>query len=406
MDFLLAWRNIWRNPRRTTVILIAIIIGVWSMLFTGALTRGMINQMVDNGISTLTGEIQIHRRGYRSDPVVENSITTPEEISDMLETILPPGAKWAARVRVNAIASNARHSTGVTLVGIIPSREAEISFIGKALTQGRYLKLEDKYGIVVGKALLDKFETKLGRKLVLMSQAMDKEISSRAFRIIGIFDAEMESTEKQFVFVSMSAAQQMLKLGKSISEISVILPDREDVDRIADEMRSALPTDYEVDTWKTLLPIIKAYLEMMDGWMFIWYLIVFIAMGFGIVNTMLMAIFERIREFGLLKALGMKPWRILKTVIVESFLLLLVGSALGNLIGFLSIFALSKEGIDLSSLAEGAEYAGMSRVIYPAIHSQDIIVANLVVFVLGLFVCLYPAVKAAKVTPVEALAHT
>ena len=406
MDFLLAWRNIWRNPRRTTVILIAIIIGVWSMLFTGALTRGMINQMVDNGISTLTGEIQIHRRGYRSDPVVENSITTPEEISDMLETILPPGAKWAARVRVNAIASNARHSTGVTFVGIAPSREAEISFIGKALTQGRYLKLEDKYGIVVGKALLDKFETKLGRKLVLMSQAMDKEISSRAFRIIGIFDAEMESTEKQFVFVSMSAAQQMLKLGKSISEISVILPDREEVDRIADKMRKALPTDYDVDTWKTLLPIIKAYLEMMDGWMFIWYLIVFIAMGFGIVNTMLMAIFERIREFGLLKALGMKPWRILKTVILESFLLLLVGSALGNLIGYLSIFALSNEGIDLSSLAEGAEYAGMSRVIYPAIHSQDIIVANLIVFVLGLFVCLYPAVKAAKVTPVEALAHT
>jgi len=406
MDFLLAWRNIWRNPRRTTVILIAIIIGVWSMLFTGALTRGMINQMVDNGISTLTGEIQIHLRGYRSDPVVENSITTPEEISDMLETILPPGAKWAARVRVNAIASNARHSTGVTFVGIAPSREAEISFIGKALTQGRYLKLEDKYGIVVGKALLDKFETKLGRKLVLMSQAMDKEISSRAFRIIGIFDAEMESTEKQFVFVSMSAAQQMLKLGKSISEISVILPDREEVDRIADKMRKALPTDYDVDTWKTLLPIIKAYLEMMDGWMFIWYLIVFIAMGFGIVNTMLMAIFERIREFGLLKALGMKPWRILKTVILESFLLLLVGSALGNLIGFLSIFALSYEGIDLSSLAAGAEYAGMSRVIYPAIHSQDIIVANLIVFVLGLFVCLYPAVKAAKVTPVEALAHT
>ena len=148
MDFLLAWRNIWRNPRRTTVILIAIIIGVWSMLFTGALTRGMINQMVDNGISTLTGEIQIHHRDYRSDPVVENSITSPKEISDMLETTLPPRAKWTARVRVNAIASNARHSTGVTLVGIAPSQEAEISFIGKALRQGRYLKPDEKYGIV------------------------------------------------------------------------------------------------------------------------------------------------------------------------------------------------------------------------------------------------------------------
>ena len=105
----------------------------------------------------------------------------------MLETILPPGAKWAARVRVNAIASNARHSTGVTLVGIVPSREAEISFIGKALTQGRYLKPEDKYGIVVGKALLDKFETKLGRKLVLMSQAMDKEFGIIHYSIIPLW---------------------------------------------------------------------------------------------------------------------------------------------------------------------------------------------------------------------------
>jgi putative ABC transport system permease protein len=134
--------------------------------------------------------------------------------------------------------------------------------------------------------------------------------------------------------------------------------------------------------------------------------VVFIAMAFGIVNTTLMAVFERIREFGLLKALGMKPRWIIQEVIIESIYLLILGMIIGNAVGFLSVLALSANGIDLSALAAGTEYWGMSRVIYPAILGQDVIVANLVVFILGLLVSLYPAVKAARFTPVEALAHT
>ena len=406
MYFQLAWRNIWRNPRRTVVIMTAVIIGVWSMIFLGALMRGMIDQMVRNGISTLTGEIQVHRKGFRSDPVIENSMNDSEELESALKKHLPEGAHWTSRVRANAIVSNARHSSGVTLVGIDPEREARLSFIGQAITQGRYLKPDDKYGIVVGKALVDKFDTKLGRKLILMSQDTGKEIASRAFRIIGIFRAEMEATEKQFAFVTITAAQHMLKLEKGISEVSILLPARQQVNQVATGLEAALPSTYEVETWQKLLPIITAYLSIMDGWIFIWYVVVFIAMGFGIVNTMLMAVFERMREFGLLKALGMKPWWIIKGVLTESFILLVMGTAIGNILGFLSIFALSGSGIDISSLAAGAEFAGISRVIYPAIHGQDVAMANLVVFILGLLVSIYPAAKAAKFTPVEALAHT
>jgi ABC-type antimicrobial peptide transport system permease subunit len=140
--------------------------------------------------------------------------------------------------------------------------------------------------------------------------------------------------------------------------------------------------------------------------MYIWYLVVFVAMGFGIVNTTLMAVYERMREFGLLKALGMKPWWILREVLTESFLLLITGMIIGNGLGLVSIFVLSRSGIDLSALAAGAEYAGMTRIIYPAIDLKDVTVANLVVLVLGLCVSAYPAVKAARFTPVEALTHT
>jgi ABC-type lipoprotein release transport system permease subunit len=407
MFFQLGWRNIWRNRRRTLVILTAVIIGVWSMIFLGALMRGIADQFVRNGIATLTGHIQVHQQGYRNDPVVENSMDDPSIVAAALTKLLPPGAQWAPRVRINAVASNARHSSGVTMVGIDPPREAAISFIGGAVTEGRYLKPDDPYGIVVGRALVDKFETKLDRKLVLMSQDSEGEIASRAFRIIGIYRAEMEASEKQFIFVTMFAAQQMLQLHNGISEIAIFLPVHKEADQVANALRTELPAaEYEVNTWQEILPMVTAILQIYDWTIFIWFLVVFIAMAFGIVNTTLMAVFERIREFGLLKALGMKPWWIIQEVIIESFCLLILGMVIGNAGGFLSVLALSGTGIDLSALAAGTEYWGMSRVIYPSIQGQDVVVANLVVFILGLVVSLYPAVKAARFTPVEALAHT
>ena len=403
----LAWRNIWRNKRRTAIILTAVVIGVWSMILLGSLMRGIAVGMIKNGISTLTGHIQIHHKGYRDDPAIENSISDPRMVEDVLRKVLPQDALWSPRVRVNAVASNARHSSGVTLVGIDPASEARISFIGTAISQGRYLKPDEKNGMLVGEALLEKFETKLGRKLVLMSQDTHREIASRAFRIVGTFRAEMEATEKQYVFVNRRASQKMLKLKDSLSEIAILLPGKPDNPDVTDALKTALPSEkFEVHTWRELLPFQMAYLKILDGFMWIWYLVVFVAMGFGIVNTTLMAVFERMREFGLLKALGMKPWWILREVLTESFLLLITGMAIGNALGFVCIYALSGSGIDLSALAAGAEYAGMTRVIYPAIALRDILMSNFIVLFLGILVSAYPAVKAARFTPVEAMRAT
>jgi len=407
MFFTMAWRNIWRNRRRTLVILTAIVIGVWSMVLLGALMRGMVVQMVNNGISTLTGHVQVHAKGYHADPVIEHSMQNPAEVEAALKAGLPSGSHWAGRVRVNAVASNAHHTTGVTLVGIEPQREAAVSFIGQhAVSQGKYLAPGEARGILAGAKAVDEFDSKLGFKLILMSQDTTKQIASRAFRISGIYRAELEATEKQFVFVTQAAAQKMLKMGGALSEFAVWLPQGASPQAAAAALKKALPADkYEVMTWQELLPVLEAYTGLFDGFVLIWYVVVFIAMGFGIINTTLMAVMERIREFGLLKALGMRPGWVIREVVTESFYILLIGIAAGNVLGLAMVALLAATGIDLSALAAGSEFFGFSRVLYPVLSVRDLLTANLVVFLLGMLVSIYPAAKAARFTPVEAMAH-
>lgn len=406
MNLSLAWRNIWRNPRRTVVILIAVVIGVWCMVFMAALMRGIAEGMIRNGVATLTGHIQIHKKGFRSDPGIENSMDALQPIVGAIQTHAPANTRWARRVRVSAVVANARHNAGVTLVGIDPAAEAAISFIGTGITTGDYLKADDRNAIIVGRALLDRLGSRLDRKLVLMSQAADGELASKAFRIKGVFEAEMEATEKQFVFVPLHTAQKMLKMGSGISEMSLQLPQRDKVDATWQKLVEVLSNELEVDRWRDLLPMLDVYLEMFDGYIYIWYLVVFVAMGFGIVNTTLMAVFERIREFGLLKALGVRPLGIVGAVLSESFLLLLIGMGLGTALGLVSCLLLKENGIDLTAFAAGVEFAGMSRQIIPKVVLLDMLVANVVVLLLGLLVCLYPAIKAGRISPIEAMAHT
>lgn len=404
MDIQLAWRNIWRNPRRTLVILTAVILGIWSMIFLSALMRGIVEGMIENGISSLTGDIQIQDSDYPTDPSVQNSLDSPELIQKVLTRTLPEGSRFTLRVRVNAVASNARHTRGVTLVGIEPHKEKGISFIGQGVVQGRYLQGRATNQVLIGKKLAEQFETGLGRKLILMSQNKKGRITSRAFRIQGVFDAEMESTEKRYLFVHREEAQRMLGIGEAVSEAVVLLKNHDQAASVAKQIESSLAADeYSVRTWRESLPLLDVYLELYNGFVLIWFVVVFMAMGFGIVNTTLMAVFERMREFGLLKSLGMRPKRIVKTILIESCFILVSGVFIGDLLGLLSCLAVSGSGIDLSGFAQGAEFANMSRIIYPAVWLEDIVKANLVVLGLGLLVSLYPAVKAARFKPVEAL---
>ena len=404
MYFELAWRNIWRNSRRTMVIITAVLIGVWSMVFLSAFSRGMVNSMLKNGKSVLIGDIQIHHKNYREDPSIEKSMEQPDVIRTVLNRDLPQNAIWAERIKVSAYVSNARHSTGITLVGIDPEKEKQISFIGESIIDGKYLEKDDKSGVLVGQALLDKFDTRIGKKLIFMTRNKKGEVSSKAFRIRGVFKAELESTEKGFLFITMLGARQLTKMETGLSEISILLFDDNKVDDTASLLSKDLNSEsYSVETWKDLLPMLEAYVGMFNSFMYIWYIVVFVAMGFGIVNTSLMAIFERVREFGLLRALGMKPWWVIRSVLTESLFILIVGIASGNFLGMISVFLMKDNGLNLAMFGEGAEFFGMSRVIFPVLTLHDVMSVNIIILFLGFIVSLYPAIRAAQITPVEAM---
>lgn len=407
MDLTIAWRNIWRNPRRTLVIMTAVVVGVWNMLVLAALMRGIETEMVKNSLSDMTASLQIHAGGYLDDPVVENSMADTVFIDGVLDRLVPEKAVWSHRIRVNAVASNARHSTGVNMVGIEPAREARVSFIGSSVVEGRYLTPEDDHAILVGRAFLKSFNTRAGHKVILMSQDTRGQIASRAFRVVGVFKAETEIVEKSLVFVTRNEASRMLELGDACSETAVLFQETDMSGKrerlVASSLSENLGEGYDVSTWRDLLPMLRAYLDTNDFFLYIWYGVVFVAMGFGVVNTTLMAVYERMREFGLLKALGMTPSRIIKGVILESFFLLILGITAGTLLGWVTVIAIAGKGIDLSSLAKGADMWGLPRVIVPVMTVGDVATAGIIVMILGLLVSLYPAVRAARFTPVEAM---
>ena len=408
MYTLLAWRNLWRNPRRTLIVLTAVVIGVGSMVLLGALMRGMVAGMVENAIDNLTGHLRIQDRAYRSDPSIAHRITNPGALATAALSVLPEGTRAVFRLRVDAVVATSRETTGVVLVGIHPAAEHGASFIGAAPVDGRMISDGDANVILMGRALSDTLETGVGRKIVLMSQGADGDIASRAFRVRGVYHAEMAATEKAFVFAPLATVQRMLGVGGAVTEIAFTLPGKDAAQTdlaplVAALDRQLASTALVAESWQDMLPAVSAYLKLFDGFMMIWYLVVFVAMGFGLVNTVLMAVYERMREFGLLKALGMRPARIFRMVLGETLMLLFMGMTLGNLIALGGIGLLSRGGIDLSVFARGAEMWGISRVIWPVVTAPDFLMANVTVLGLGLLVGVYPALRAARFTPIETM---
>ena len=411
MSVQMGWRNLWRNPRRTLIILTAIVIGIISMIVMSAFGRGMMEGMVRNSIDNLVGHIKIQNPDYRIDPAVENIIDEASEVADQISELLPEDGRLVKRLRLDGVLSTSRDHTGVMIVGIQPGLETGMSFIGRSLYAGSPLDPGDTNGLLIGQSLLERLGLEIGKKIVLMSQDIDGEGKAKAFRIRGSYRTELRDTEKRYVFVNLKHFQEMIGASDTATEIAVNLNlattyQTGRIEQLVHMINEQLDSkNLTANGWRELLPAIAAYIDMFDVYMLIWFVVVFIAMGFGLANTVLMAVYERMREFGLQRALGVRATGIVKSVMIEVVLLLIIGMALADFASFFLVKVVFGAGIDLGSFGAGIEMWGISRVVYPVLSLKDIVMANGVVILLGLLVGLYPALHAARFTPVETMRH-
>ena len=394
----LSVRNLFRHRRRTLMLLLAIIVAVAGVVVTNGLIRGMQFDMREAAVANLTGHIKVLAPGYLDDPNIEKSFELEPDWQPDLPAAELEG--WAARIRIPAVIMSERETRGVQFVGVDPARE-NISFLGDVAITGEELADADDRRVLVGVELARQLETGVGRRLVLITQGLDGRNREAGFRIAGLYDAEGTALEKQFVFTGVGALQDMVE-APVVTEVSIKLADElyeQKVKRNLSGFFSAL----DVMDWQELEPQAAAMFVYVDSAILIWFLVIMGALIFGLVNTLITAVMERIREFGMLRAVGMKSGAVIVQVVLESTIIMLVGVCVGVLVGWLLATQWLGDGIDLSQWAEGIEMAGMRSVLTPHVLAGDIVLVTVLSLVFGVLAALYPAWRAVKIKPLEAL---
>ncbi len=398
--FNLSLRNLWRQRRRNSILLVAITVAIGGVIVLNSLIRGMQVQMVESVVENLSGHIKIHLLTYRDDPSLERGFSlSPLRLARAIDGL--PVLGWAARISIPAVITSERETRGANLIGIDPDQE-HISIVSSLSIEGESLADTADSRIIIGRTLLEELRTKLGRRVVLTtldSYGMSKEIG---FRIAGVYDAESENLEKTMVFTGRNALQKLLS-SSNVTEVSIRLKTRYVEQEDFDQVRETFP-ELDVLDWQQVNPIVAFMYNTVNMVIYIWLGIVLGALVFGLVNTLITAVLERTREFGLFRAVGMRPRIIVAQVVSESVCLMLLGIVFG-VAGSLLMFAWLHDGIDLSAFASGVEMMGMSSQMKPALVAHDVLVVVLVSVVLSVVASFYPARRAVRMNPLDALRH-
>lgn len=397
----LAWRNLWRNRRRTVITLIVVSMSLWSILCYTSMLDAWAESSRTGTLRLLIGDGQIHAAKFLDDPSADHRMNAPR--GGLLEVLNGSNVRaWAPRVRSPGVVFSEYRSLPISLYGVDPNAERGVSIIPERVDRGRYLDGPDDNGIVLGRSLAKRLRTEVGKRVVVMMQTADGSLAERGFRVIGVYRA-LSAVEQEAAFVGMAAMRSTLKLDDEISEISffAVAPDR--VQGILERLRAASPT-LDVRSWEQLAPLTRAIDSLSREFILVWLWIMFFLMALGVVNTQLMAVLERTREFGLMKALGMRPRLVVCEVALEAAILTGLGVVVGFALSVLTI-ATMFDGLSLGFLAEGMEVYGAGGVLYPKVDVTRFAFLSMVVWGLGVVATLWPAWRASRSDPADAMAR-
>ena len=397
----IAWRNILRNKRRSFILTVSIMIGVIALVLTDAVSIGMMQQMLTNQIGVDAGYIQIHKKGYQTDPALKNSVADTAAISDALAS-LNSTCSISERLRTFGLVSSAYNSSGVSIVGIVPAMERRVTTVHEYIVKGTYLS-GNPGEIILSTTTAEKLRVGLGDKVVIMASRLDGSVGSEACRVAGLFETFDSGFDQTHVYIPLQTAQQMLGAAGRISQFVVNPLDTRRTESVAEQLRSELPQGCEVLTYKEMLPLLVMQIQLYNETIYFFYAIIAIALIFGIVNTMLMAVMERTHELGIDMAIGMANRRIFGMILTEALYLGMIGTIAGLAVSLGIYIPLSHSGWNLAMFSDSLKSVGVGTTIYPVLNASSIINTIVIIPLSAVIGAIYPAMRAIKLQPVEAI---
>lgn len=402
----LAWRNIWRHRRRTVIIVLAMGLSLGMMMFYDGLMDGFNQAIAGNAVRVLGGNVQVHAEGYR-EKVDSNPLLPLTDDSSVIQAALaqPDVIAAARRIQTGGLVSNSEGSFPLNIIGIEPEVEAPVSLIAEHIVDGRNLALNDEDSILIGKGLADALALKVGDRITMVGSDIHKQNRQRTMTVIGIYDIGIPSMEKATLYISLTEAQSLFNLPGQSTEVQITLKKVGTESKVVASLSSALP-GYEVESWSNNYPELGNAVGRKNIVMDIFSVIIVAIAGIGILNLLMMAIYERTREIGLLGAMGLKPGEIATTFILEGALIGVVGVIAGIVMGLGINLSLMQVGMDYSQFAGITDYMALiSGRVYPTLGVSKLFTRAGIMLVIAALAALIPAMIASRREPSDALHH-
>lgn len=410
----MAWRNVWRNSRRSSITIAAMTLALVVELLYSGLVGGLVYGMEDDATAFELGDVQVFVDGYLTKPSLYDAVPNHEVILDKLDQV---GYRSTARLFSGGLAAAGELSAGVSFVGIDPVRDAQTLDLHEAMAQGEWLSNDVPNGVVIGRGLARTLALELGDEIIVLSGASDGSTANDLVFVRGILMSVAAGLDRSAILMTEDYFRELLVFEEGAHKIFVRKPRdvelndaaavvRGIVDEVQADAAPAALTPVDVMTWKQVSPFLAQYIDSVSGVILIVYFIVYVAVAILILNAMLMAVFERIREFGVLKAIGYGPFQVMSMMLMEGMVQASVATVIGFALAAPGMWYLQVHGVNVGSIG-GMEMAGMTMPpIWNGHYTFEVVrVPVIMLFVIVFFAVLYPAIKAARLKPVDAIHH-
>ena len=397
----IAWRNIWRNKLRSSLVILSIVLGIWAGLFIMAMTLGLNEQRMNGAVNSYLSHIQIHNPKFQEDPNLKYNLAEVEKIKKAIESNENIKA-YAEHSIATGMVNSASGTAGIQIIGINPEQEKQLTTIYQNLEEGTYFTEFKKNPVIIGQKLAEKLKLNVRSKLITSIQDRENNIVSSSFRVEGIFKTNNSIFDESTIFVRIEDLNEVVGLTNEIHEIAILCNSIDQTDEVVAELNKTITID-KVESWKKIAPELGYAQEMMGSMIYFFMGIVLIALAFSIINTMLMAVLERKKELGMLMAVGMNKKRIFLMITLETIFISIIATPIGMALSYLTISHYQKHGIDLSSVSEGLSSLGIGAKIYTFLPTELYLNITLLTLLITFIASLFPARRALKLKPTEAI---